>query len=94
MTTALHLKQAQRIILALIAIQGALLALMFSGAPAKLPSYLGFAQGSQGTAVAWALAAVVTIAYVWSAASMSVVREWLFRIHRLKADVECNRSVI
>lgn len=84
MTSALHLKQAQRIILALIGIQGALLVLMFSGAPAKLPSYLGFAPGLQGNAVAWAIATVVTIAYVYSAASMSAVKEWLFRIHRLK----------
>ena len=84
MRSALHLKQAQRIILTLIAIQGALLALVFSGAPAKLLYYLGFAPGLQGTAIAWALAAVVTIAYVWTATSISAVRDWLFCIHRLK----------
>ena len=84
MTSAPHLKQAERIIIGLIAIQGALLALMFSGAPEKLPSYLGFAPGLHGTAAAWILATVITIAYVWSAASISAVRDWLFRLDRLK----------
>jgi hypothetical protein len=84
MTSALHLKQAQRIIIGLIAIQGALLALMFSAAPAKLPGYLGFAPGLHGTATAWILATVITIAYVWSAATLSAVREWLFRFNGLK----------
>ena len=84
MTSALHLKQAQRIIIGLIAVQGALLVLMFSSAPERLPSYLGFAPGLQGTWLAWVLAAVVMVAYVWSASTISVVRVWLFRPDRLK----------
>ena len=84
MTAALHLKQTQRILAALIAIQGALLWLVFSGAPSRLPSYLGFAPGLHGTLLAWFLAAVVVVAYVWSASTIPAVQHWLFRVDGLK----------
>ena len=84
MTSALHLKQTQRILAALITIQGALLWLMFSGAPSRLPSYLGFAPGPHGTLFAWILATVTVVAYVGSASTIPAVRRWLFRLDRLK----------
>jgi membrane protease YdiL (CAAX protease family) len=84
MTTSLQLKQAERTILVMIVVQGALLAFMFSGNPGMIWRYLGLVPGQHGNLVAWVLALFVAIAYVWSAASVSVIREWLFRVHRLK----------
>jgi len=84
MTSALHMKQTHYILIGLIAIQGALLGLMFSGAPSRLPSYLGFAAGLHGTLVAWILATITVVAYVWSAPTIAAVRKWLFRADRLK----------
>jgi membrane protease YdiL (CAAX protease family) len=84
MSEALHQAKAQRILLSLVALQAAILAIMFSGSPSKVPEYLGFAAGMQGTVLAWTLAAGVTLAYVWSASSLSDVKRYLFRLDRLK----------
>lgn len=84
MTIADRLPLARRILLGLIAVEIALLALMFSGAPGKVPAYLGFVPERSGTPLAWVLASITVIAYVWSAASISLVRHYLFKPDRLK----------
>ncbi len=84
MSEALHLSRTQRILLSLLVIQAAILALMFSGNPSRVPEYLGFAAGRQGTGLAWILAAITAVAYVWSASSLSDVKLYLFRPDRLK----------
>ena len=84
MDEALHEAKAQRILLSLVAIQAAILAIMFSGNWSRVPEYLGFAAGTQGTALAWTLAAGIALAYVWNASSLSDVKRYLFRLDRLK----------
>jgi len=84
MSEALYLSRTQRILLSLLVIQAAILAIMFAGNPSRIPEYLGFAVGMQGTGLAWALAAVTTVAYVWSASSLSDVKHYLLRPDRLK----------
>jgi membrane protease YdiL (CAAX protease family) len=84
MSEALHRSRTQRILVALLVIQAAILALMFSGNPSRVPEYLGFSADGQGTGLAWTLAAITTFAYVWSASSLSDVKHHLFRPDRLK----------
>jgi membrane protease YdiL (CAAX protease family) len=84
MSEALHRSRTKRILLSLLVIQAGILALMFSGNPSRVPEYLGFATGRQGTGLAWTLAAITTFAYVWSASSLSDVKHYLFRPDRLK----------
>jgi uncharacterized protein len=84
MSEALHQSKTQRILLSLLVMQVAILTLMFSGNPSRVPEYLGFAAGKHGTALAWTLAAITTFAYVWSASSLSDVKHYLFRPDRLK----------
>ena len=84
MSEALHRSRTQRILLSLVVIQAAILALMFPGNPSRVPEYLGFAVGRQGTGLAWTLAAITSFAYVWSASSLSDVNHYLFRPDRLK----------
>ena len=84
MSEAHYLARTERILLALSVIQASILAIMFSGNPSRIPEYLGFAAGMHGTWLAWALAAVTTVAYVWSASSLSDVKYYLFRPDRLK----------
>lgn len=81
---AAQLKQAAVLMAILIGIQLALLLLLFSGAPSKVPAYLGFTPGRAGTPWAWVLAALLTAVYVHSAAAISYVRLYLFRIDTLK----------
>jgi len=84
MSEALHLLKTRRILLSLLAIQAVILAIMFSGNASRIPEYLGFANGMQDIGLAWALAAVTTVAYVWTASSLSDVRYYLLRLDRLK----------
>lgn len=84
MSDALHKARAQRILLALVLIQAAILLLMFAGNLSRLPEYLGFTAGAAGTPLAWLLAAATTVVYVWSASSLTDVRRYLFRIDGLK----------
>lgn len=79
-----HHTKTERILLALVVFQAAVLARLCSGHPARAPQYLGFAPGMPGTALAWGLASVVVIAYVWAAASLPDVRRYLLRPDRLK----------
>ncbi|MBK1613611.1 hypothetical protein CKO44_09020 [Rubrivivax gelatinosus] len=81
---AAELKQAAVLMAILVAIQLALLLLLFSSAPSKVPAYLGFAPGRAGTPGAWVLAALFTAVYVRSAAAISYVRLYLLRIDMLK----------
>jgi CAAX protease family protein len=53
--------------------------------PHEFISYLGFAPNRAGAALAWLLAAFVTIYYVWGAARIPAVREQMFRPTALKA---------
>ena len=52
--------------------------------PTSLVRLLGFAGGPSGTVAAWVLAAAVAAVYVWGAASISVVRQHMFKANRLK----------
>ena len=84
MSSTAHETKTQRILIVLIAVQAGILAIMFSGDPSRVPVYLGFAPGLHGTLLAWTLAAIVTVTYVWSASKISDVRRYLFRLDRLK----------
>jgi membrane protease YdiL (CAAX protease family) len=65
-------------------IQAAIIAIMFSGNPTRIPEFFGFAAGRQGNALAWILAAITAVAYVWSASSLSDVKRYLYRPDLLK----------
>ncbi len=47
-------------------------------------SYLGFANSNSGTALSWALALLIVILYCFSAAKISEVKYYMFRMDRLK----------
>ena len=61
------------------------LAVLFAGGPARAPAYLGFVEQPPAPTLAWMLALATVVAYVGSAATISTVRETLFRLDRLKA---------
>jgi membrane protease YdiL (CAAX protease family) len=84
MCDAIHKTRVRRILLLLVVLQAVILSIMFSGNPSKVPEYLGFAAGKQGTVLAWVLATGVALAYVWSASTLSDVKRYLFRLDRLK----------
>lgn len=77
--------RTRRIITWIVVIQVALLILMFGRAPERVPAFLGFVAGAQGSVLAWILAALTAIAYAWSAASISTVRAYMFKLDGLKA---------
>ncbi len=78
------LKTTRNITLGVLATQLAIVAILFFPAPEKAPAYLGFAAGKQGGLWAWLLAAATVILYVRSAATITAVREYLFRMDGLK----------
>ncbi len=47
-------------------------------------SYMGFAAGKSGTLFSWILAFVVVVIYSWSAATISDVRRYMFKLDVLK----------
>ena len=52
--------------------------------PQAFLSHLGFAPGQIGVPLAWLLAAMVTIYYVWGVSRIPAVREHMFRLSPLK----------
>lgn len=84
--TARSAESTTRLILILIiATQGTVVLWSLASNPAGFFKYLGFHEGLWRTATAWLLAAAVTAAYVASAATISFVRQHLFRWSTLKA---------
>ena len=77
--------RTRRIITWIVVVQAVLLVVMFAGASERVPAYLGFVAGSQGSALAWFLAGLTAIVYAWSAASISTVRAYMFKFDGLKA---------
>jgi membrane protease YdiL (CAAX protease family) len=77
-------QQALRILLFILFGQGIFVAITLFDKPAAFIAYLGFAPGAAGSWLAWMLAFVITALYVWSARSISDVREHMFRPSALK----------
>lgn len=78
------LVRTRKIVTWIVVVQAVLLVLMFAGAPERVPAYLGFVAGAQGSALAWFLAGLTAIGYAWSAASISTVRAYMFKFDGLK----------
>ena len=76
--------QTTRILLFVLAVQGSVVVWSLVSSPTDFFKYIGFAAGSFGTATAWLLAAVIALAYVWSAAQIAAVRQHMFSWSRLK----------
>jgi membrane protease YdiL (CAAX protease family) len=77
--------QTWKILIVVLIAQGSFVLWSIVDNPHGFLKYLGFVDSKDGIAGAWLLAALVTIAYVWSAASISAVRHYLFRPDALKA---------
>lgn len=84
MTSPGDIDQTRRIVLWVFAAQVTVLVILFAGAPARVPAYLGFVDQPPVPLMAWLLAAVTVVAYTASAATISTVREYLFRLDGLK----------
>lgn len=78
------IRQTRTITLWVLAVQAGILCILFFPAPEKVPAYLGFASGQSGSAVAWLLAALTVVPYVWSAAGIGPVKDYMFRADSLK----------
>ena len=53
--------------------------------PMGFLSYLGFVNGNSGTAISWILALLLVVVYCTSAAKISDVKRYMFKIDRLKS---------
>ena len=72
------------ILILILLSEGAFVLVTLIAKPYEFIRYLGFASGQTGTISAWLLAALVAIAYVWSAAKIADVRRHLIRASLLK----------
>jgi len=84
MTATSSEAQTRRLLVIILLLQGPFVLWSLASNPAGLFRYLGFAQGASGTTAAWLLATLIVIAYVWSASTISVVRQHMFRWSALK----------
>jgi len=73
-----------RLLLVILAISGSIVGFSLVGDPAGTLKYLGFSPRVTGTVSAWILATVITVAYVWSPAAVSTVRQYMFSGGTLK----------
>jgi len=73
-----------RLLLVVLALQGPFVVWSLVADPMGFFKFTGFVGSSHGTVQAWLLATVVTIGYVWSAASIPTVRQTMFRWNALK----------
>ena len=73
-----------RILLVVLAVQGSVVVWSLVSSPVAFLKYIGYAEGSRGPVVAWLVAALIALAYVWGAAKISVVRQHMFNRSGLK----------
>jgi hypothetical protein len=72
------------ILIFMIFLWGSFVVVSFFSDPMGFISYLGFANSNSGTALSWALALLIVILYCFSAAKISEVKYYMFRMDRLK----------
>jgi membrane protease YdiL (CAAX protease family) len=72
------------ILISMIFLWGSFVLVSFFSDPLGFISYLGFTNSNSGTALSWALALVVVVLYCFSAAKISEVKSYMFKIDRLK----------
>jgi membrane protease YdiL (CAAX protease family) len=75
--------QTLKIISSIILVQGGILFFWFFTSENFVAS-LGFSTLTNASALAWCTAALVVVIYVWGAASISNVREHMFKFNKLK----------
>jgi membrane protease YdiL (CAAX protease family) len=72
------------ILIGFIVVFGSLVAMSLATTPVAFISFLGFTLTGIGGPLAWLLAALVSIYYVWGAAKIQAVRDRMFRPTPLK----------
>jgi membrane protease YdiL (CAAX protease family) len=72
------------ILLSMIFLWGSFVLFSYFSNPMGFLSYLGFVNGNSGTAISWILALLIVVVYCISAAKISDVKRYMFKIDRLK----------
>jgi membrane protease YdiL (CAAX protease family) len=72
------------ILLSMIFLWGSFVLFSYFSNPMGFLSYLGFVNGNSGTAISWILALLIVVVYCTSAAKISDVKRYMFKIDRLK----------
>jgi membrane protease YdiL (CAAX protease family) len=72
------------ILLSMIFLWGSFVLFSYFSNPMGFLSYLGFVNGNSGTAISWILALLIVVIYCTSAAKISDVKRYMFKIDRLK----------
>jgi hypothetical protein len=80
----MNYKSIYIILIFMIFLWGSFVVVSFFSDPMGFISYLGLANSNSGTALSWVLALLIVILYCYSAAKISEVKYYMFRIDRLK----------
>ncbi|WP_232517420.1 CPBP family intramembrane glutamic endopeptidase [Aquimarina aggregata] len=72
------------ILISMIVLWGSFVIVNFFSNPIGFLSYLGFINGNSGTILGWALALLTIIIYCYSASKLSDVKNYMFRMDKLK----------
>ena len=76
-------QQTLKIIFSIIIVQGGIL-LYWVITSDNFFDYIGFSELSSLSVMAWSVATLVSVSYVWGAASISLVREHMLKFNKLK----------